>query len=304
MADIEHQLGLVDRPPQAARALWREYVQLAKLRLNALVLVTTLFGYCLASGDLRDVGRLMCVMVGSALAAIGASALNQYLERDADRLMHRTADRPLSARRLGKRKALLFGALCVVAGVLLLANRVNLLAGFLCAITAASYLFVYTPLKFKAPVSTLVGAVPGALPPLIGWAGAQGELSVGAWVLFSILYSWQLPHFFAIAWIYREDYRRAGMPMISLVDRDGLRTGLQVVMCSLTLLFVSLLPTAVGLAGATYFLAALLLGVVFLGLGVRFARQRSTARARHLLYGSLIYLPCVLALWLFDRSVP
>ena len=245
MADIDHQLNLADLPAPASRALWREYVQLAKLRLNSMVLVTTLFGYCLASGDLRDVGRLICVMVGSALAAIGASALNQYLERDADRLMDRTADRPLSARRLGHRQALLFGACCVMAGVLLLATQVNLLAGFLCAITAAAYLFVYTPLKFKAPVSTLAGAVPGALPPLIGWAGAQGELSVGAWVLFSILYSWQLPHFFAIAWIYREDYRRAGMPMISLVDRDGLRTGLQIVMCCLNLLFVSLLPTAI-----------------------------------------------------------
>lgn len=301
MADIEHQMDLADQPPQASRALWREYVQLAKLRLNSLVLVTTLFGYCLASGDLRDVGRVICVMVGSALAAIGASALNQYLERDADRLMERTADRPLSARRLSNRKALLFGAFCVIAGVLLLAAGVNLLAGFLCAITAAAYLFVYTPLKFKAPVSTLAGAVPGALPPLIGWAGAQGELSVGAWVLFSILYSWQLPHFFAIAWIYREDYRRAGMPMISLVDSDGLRTGLQIVMCCLTLLFVSLLPTAIGVAGMTYFFAALLLGLVFLGLGVRFAVQRSRNRARAVLYGSLIYLPCVLSFWLFDR---
>lgn len=301
MADIEHQLNLADPPPPASRALWREYVQLAKLRLNSLVLVTTLFGYCLASGDLRDVGRLICVMLGSALAAIGASALNQYLERDADRLMDRTADRPLSARRLNNRQALLFGAFCIIAGVLLLAARVNLLAGFLCAITAAAYLFVYTPLKFKAPMSTLAGAVPGALPPLIGWAGAQGELSLGAWVLFSILYSWQLPHFFAIAWIYREDYRRAGMPMISLVDRDGLRTGLQIVMCCLNLLFVSLLPTAIGAAGTTYFFAALLLGLVFLGLGLRFAAQRSRARARHVLYGSLIYLPCVLSFWLFDR---
>lgn len=301
MAEIEHQLGLADQPPETSRAWWREYVQLAKLRLNALVLATTLFGYCLASGDLHDVGRVICVMVGSALAAIGASALNQYLERDADRLMDRTADRPLSAKRLGNRQALLFGVFCVIAGVLLLAVRVNLLAGFLCALTAAAYLFVYTPLKFKAPVSTLAGAVPGALPPLIGWAGAQGELSVTAWVLFSILYSWQLPHFFAIAWIYREDYRRAGMPMISLVDSDGLRTGLQIVMCCLTLLFVSLLPTAVGAAGTVYFFAALLLGLVFLGLGLRFAAQRNRSRARAVLYGSLIYLPCLLSVWLFDH---
>ena len=164
--------------------------------------------------------------------------------------------------------------------------------------TAVAYLFVYTPLKFKGPVATLVGAVPGGIPPMIGWAAARGELSVGAWVLFAILFTWQLPHFFAIAWIYRDDYRRAGMPMISLLDRDGLRTAQQIIMCTLNLLFASLLPVAIGLAGAAYFLEALVLGIAFLALGVRFALQRTLSRARHVLLGSLVYLPSLLILWL------
>ncbi len=160
--------------------------------------------------------------------------------------MKRTADRPLPAGRLRALQVLLFGSTCVVSGILLLAIWVNLLSAFLCVVTAVAYLFAYTPLKLKGPVATLVGAVPGGIPPMIGWAAARGELSVGAWVLFGILFTWQLPHFFAIAWIYRDDYRKAHMPMISHLDRDGLRTAQQIIMCTLNLLFVSLLPAAVG----------------------------------------------------------
>ncbi len=297
MADFDQQLSLPDSAATRVGA-WRDYVQLAKLRLNGLVLVTTLAGYLLAGGGLADPIVLLAAIAGAALAAIGAGALNQYLERDADSLMKRTADRPLPAGRLTAIQVLLFGSTCVVCGILLLALRVNLLSAFLCVITAVAYLFAYTPLKLKGPVATLVGAVPGGIPPMIGWAAARGELSVGAWVLFGILFTWQLPHFFAIAWIYRDDYRQAEMPMISHLDRDGLRTAQQIIMCTLNLLFVSLLPVAVGLAGAVYFFEALVLGAAFLALGVRFARRRTLSRARHVLFGSLVYLPLILLFWL------
>ncbi len=296
MADFDQQLSF--REPVAVRSgAWRDYVQLAKLRLNGLVLVTTLAGYLLAGG-LVDPLTLVAAMAGAAMAAIGAGALNQYLERDADRLMKRTADRPLPAGRLTALQVLFFGSTCVVLGILLLALWVNLLSAFLCVVTAFAYLFAYTPLKLKGPVATLVGAVPGGIPPMIGWAAAQGELSVGAWVLFAILFTWQLPHFFAIAWMYRDDYQRAGMPMISHLDRDGLRTAQQIIMCTLNLLFVSLLPVAIGLAGAVYFVEALVLGTAFLALGVRFAQRRTLSRARHVLFGSLVYLPVLLLCWL------
>ncbi len=298
MADVDRQLSLADQPIEAQSGVWRDYVQLAKLRLNSLVVVTTLFGYLLASGSLPDISRLALVMIGAGLAAIGSGALNQYLERELDHLMRRTADRPLAAGRLPDVHALLFGTICLVAGVLLLAMCVNLLSSFLCVLTAVVYLFAYTPLKLKGPVAALVGAISGAMPPVIGWTAALGELSVGAWVLFSILFMWQLPHFFAIAWIYRDDYRKAGMPMISHLDRDGLRTAQQIIMCTLNLMFVSLLPVAIGLADGVYFFEALVLGTAFLALGVRFAQRRTLSRARHVLFGSLVYLPSLLILWL------
>lgn len=297
MADFDQQLSLLE-PVAAGSGAWRDYVQLAKLRLNGMVLVTTLAGYLLAGGGLADPIVLLAAIVGAALAAIGAGALNQYLERDADRLMKRTADRPLPAGRLTALQVLVFGSTCVVFGILLLAMWVNLLSAFLCVVTAVAYLFAYTPLKLKGPVATLVGAVPGGIPPMIGWAAARGELSVGAWVLFGILFTWQLPHFFAIAWIYRDDYQKAQMPMISHLDRDGLRTAQQIIMCTLNLLFVSLLPVAIGLADEVYFFEALVLGAAFLALGVRFALQRTLSRARHVLFGSLVYLPLLLIFWL------
>lgn len=303
MADIDHQLRLADSLVSPRSRMWRDYAQLTKLRLNSLALLTTLIGYLLASGSWTDLSRIFFVLVGAGLAAAGAGALNQYLERDVDALMRRTADRPLPAGRIPSHHALAIGASCVIGGVLMLAVGVNLLSGFLCALTVVSYLFVYTPLKRLGAVSTFVGAIPGAFPPLIGWAAARGELTVGAWVLFAILFTWQLPHFFSIAWIYREDYRRAGMAMISVTDEDGSRTAQQIVMCTLNVVFVSLLPVAVGLAGVAYFLVAALLGVAFLTLAARFACERSLERARQVMYGSLIYLPCVLSMWLLDRML-
>ena len=205
MTNANTQLGNLDEAP---RSIWREYSVLAKWRLNAMVLLTTLIGYLLAGGGIIDLPVLLNAMVGAALAAAGAGAINQYLERNIDRLMYRTRNRPLVTGALTEHQVLQFGTICTCVGVLQLALFVNLLAAFLCALTAASYLFAYTPLKTRTPANTLIGAIPGALPPVIGWAAAQDALSTGSWVIFAIMFMWQLPHFFAIAWIYREDYRR------------------------------------------------------------------------------------------------
>ncbi len=301
MADV-NQVALADRPLAAGVGAWRDYLELAKPRLNLMVLVTAGIGYLLASDGPPLILRGLCTLAGAALAAVGAGALNQVLEQDLDRLMRRTADRPLAAGRLSPARAQAFGSGCLIAGVLLLATTVNLLAAFLCVITAVTYLFLYTPAKRRMPACTLIGAIPGALPPMIGWAAAAGTLDAGAWMLFAILFMWQLPHFFAIAWIYRDDYRAAGMPMMSLLDDSGVRTAQQIVLCTLNLIFVSLLPIVAGLTGPGYLGLALTLGAAFLGLGIRFWSRRSAQRARQVMFGSLIYLPGLLGGWLVTAT--
>lgn len=286
---------------------WRDYLELSKWRLNAMVLLTTLIGYVLAAGTINDWSALLNAMLGVWLAAVGASAVNQYLERSADARMERTRRRPLPDRRLGETQALQFGAMCLVGGIMMLALLVNLLSAFLCVLTAVTYLFLYTPLKRISPANTLVGAIPGALPPVIGWAAAKNELSIGSLVLFAIMFCWQLPHFFAISWMYRDDYIRGGMKMISGLDTSGRKTAQHMVMCTLNLIFVSLLPCIVRspghpLAGSAYFLVALALGLVFLTLALRFWFQRSPARARTVMLGSLLYLPALLVMWLLDAQ--
>jgi protoheme IX farnesyltransferase len=291
---------------QALRAGgWRSYAALAKLRLNAMVLLTTLVGYMLACGGVVEPLMLLNTLCGVWLAASGASALNQYLERDVDARMNRTRGRPLPAAQIGEGAALQMGALFISAGVLQLALLVNLLPAFLCVLTAVAYLFVYTPLKRITPASTLAGAVPGALPPVIGWSAAQGDVSVGSWVLFAIMFCWQLPHFFAIAWMYRDDYRQAGLPVLSALDPDGRYTARHLTICNINMLFVSLLPCVVSsmnrpLAGSAYFAVAVVLGLGFTSLALRFWSRPSTARARAVLLGSLVYLPCLLVSWLLD----
>jgi protoheme IX farnesyltransferase len=287
---------------QAAPSRSADLVALAKPRLNLLVVVSALAGYVMASGDTHDVWRLLFMIVGTGLVAGGASAFNQALEREPDALMQRTRLRPLPDGRMATREAWAFGVILTVVGLAMLAIGANLLSALVALATTASYALVYTPLKRRSSFSTVIGAIPGALPPVIGWAAALDELSQGAWVLFGIVFLWQLPHFLAIAWIYRDDYARAGFPMLPVIEPDGRSTARQVVIYSLALLPVSLAPAAIGMAGALYFAGALVLTLAFLGLAVKFALTRSIPDARRLFFGSIIYLPLLWMLMIANRS--
>jgi protoheme IX farnesyltransferase len=236
-----------------------------------------------------------------AFAAGGTLALNQYLERDVDAQMKRTRLRPLPDGRLQPKQALVFGVAIAGCGVLYLAFFVNVLSAFVTAFSVGSYLFLYTPLKRKTSLCSVVGAVPGALPPVIGWGAARGELGLEAWVLFGILFLWQIPHSLAIARLYRDDYARAGIKVLPVVEPDGGSTGRQIISNCLALLAVGLLPTLIGLAGTVYFFGAIVLGLMFLGCGIALAISRSEASARLLLFASLVYLPAQLGLMALDK---
>ena len=278
-----------------------DFLALTRPRVVLMVLVTTLVGFYLASSSVPDYVRLLQTLIGMALAAGGTLALNQYLERDVDARMERTRLRPLPDGRLQPPEALAFGAAITGAGVLYLALGVNVLSGLVTAISVGSYLFLYTPLKRKTSLCSVVGAIPGALPPVIGWGAARGALPLEAWVLFAILFLWQIPHSLAIARLYRDDYARAGIRLLPVVEPDGGSTGRQIVSNCLALLAVGLLPTLIGLAGSIYFFAALALGIAFLGCGIGLAISRSEAAARRLLFASLVYLPAQLLLMALDK---
>ena len=232
-------------------------------------------------------------VTGTALVAGGAAVLNQVYERDTDALMRRTRMRPLPDGRVAPNDAAVYGAVLAAAGLALLALRANGIAALLALITLVVYLIVYTPMKRRSSIATLVGAVPGALPPLIGWTAAHGTISVGGWTLFAIVFLWQIPHFMAIAWLYRDDYRKAGFPLLPVVEPDGRRTGRQAVVYAAALLPVSLVPTLVGLSGVVYFGIASILGAALLCLAIRFARSRTDTSARALFFGSITYLPLI-----------
>lgn len=278
-----------------------DFLALTKPRVVLMVLVTTVVGYHLASAGAADHFRLLNTLIGTALAAAGTLALNQFLEREVDGLMKRMRLRPLPDGRLQPIEALAFGAAITAAGVLYVTLTVGLLGGLVTATTVGLYLFAYTPLKLRTPLCLVVGAIPGALPPVTGWVAARGELGVGAWVLFAILYLWQLPHTLAIARLYREDYARAGIRLLPVVDPEGTSTERQIVTGCLALLAVGLLPTLIGLTGALYFFGALTLGTVFLVCGMAQAVSRTVPAARRLLFASLVYLPTLLALMAFDK---
>jgi protoheme IX farnesyltransferase len=267
-----------------------------------MVLVTTALGF-VAGGGALTATLLPQVLLGVGLLSAGSSALNHLWERETDALMRRTANRPLPAGRLEPDRALRFGVVLTLAGLVELVLAVDLLTALLGAVAFAIYVFVYTPLKKLTPLATVVGAIPGALPPVMGWTAAQHQLSPGAWVLFGILFLWQLPHFLAIAWLYREDYARAGLPMLPVVDPDGGSTARQAVLYGGALVPVSLLPTVAGLTGAPYFFGALALGMTFLGSCVAFSLSASNRSARRLLVVSVLYLPAVLGVILLDRLV-
>ncbi len=275
----------------AARSRTNDFIALAKPRLNFLVVVSSLAGYLMGGGDTANAIRLVLMLAGTALVASGASAFNQVIEREPDGLMNRTRLRPVPDGRIQPREALVFATALSAGGLLILAAGVNLLSAAVAGATLLTYALIYTPLKRRSSFATVVGAIPGALPPVIGWAAASGSLSPGAWVLFSIVFLWQLPHFLAIAWIYRDDYARAGFPMLPVVEPDGRSTGRQAMLYCAALLPVSLAPTLVGMTGTAYFAAALVLSLLFLGLTLKFARTRAIPDARRLFFGSIIYLP-------------
>lgn len=289
--------------PAAARPISRaaDLVTLTKPRLNLLVLVTALAGLYLASPGGVPVAVLIHTLIGTALVAGGAAALNMAWERDTDRAMRRTRARPVPAGRLSSAQGTMFGAALSAAGLVELALGANLTAAAVAAFTLVSYVLVYTPLKRQTSLATLVGAVPGALPPVIGWAAATGTVDVPALVLFGIVFFWQMPHFLAIAWMYRDDYADAGIPLLPVLEPDGRRTGIQALLYAAALWPVSLLPVLVELAGAPYAAIATLLGFGFIALAGRFARERSLATARHLFLGSILYLPLLWGALVVDR---
>ncbi|HWR21626.1 MAG TPA: heme o synthase [Verrucomicrobiae bacterium] len=279
-----------------------DFVLLMKPRIVMMVLLTTFVGFYLGVSGTPDYAALLQVLTGTALAAGGTLALNQFLERDIDARMVRTRLRPLPAGRLRPTEALLFGLLIVVTGLLYLAILVNALSGVVAAAIVGSYLFLYTPLKRRTAFCTVVGAVPGALPPVIGWAAATGRLGIEAWVLFAIMFLWQLPHTLAIAMLYKDDYRRAGIRLLPMIDPDDKLTGCQIVCDCMVLLVVSLLPTLIGFAGPVYFVGALTLGIGLLVCACAFILWRSTTDVRRLALASLVYLPALLLLMVLDRA--
>lgn len=277
------------------------YADLVKARLTMLVLLTTLVGFYMGYRGSMNYTLMFHALFGTALVASGAAALNQLLEREYDARMRRTASRPLPSGRLQPVTVMLFGGVCSLVGTVYLALMVNPLTSVLGAVSLVSYLFIYTPLKRMTWLNTAVGAVPGALPPLMGWAAARGELSGGGWVMFAILAFWQLPHFFAIAWMYRDEYARAGFKMLPSMDPDGSRTGQQAVSHSLALLPVSFCPFLFHFAGPIYLGVAMFLGIAYLGCAIWFARKLDLPAARRLFLASIIYLPLLLIALVADK---
>lgn len=277
-----------------------DWLILTKARITAMVLVTAAAGYVLGATEIR-VATLVSLLFGVGLASAGAAALNQVYERDADARMTRTASRPVPSGRISPARGLTAGLLLSAGGVAWLAIGINGLTGFLALLTIVLYIAVYTPLKPRTSLNTLVGAIPGAIPPVIGWTAATGSVGLGGWALFSILFLWQLPHFLAIAWMFRDDYARGGFPMLPVVDPAGGSTGRQAALYALALIPVSLTPTLLGLTGGVYFVGALALGVAFLACGLGMAMDRGRKGARRLLLASVTYLPLLLALLVLDR---
>jgi heme o synthase len=291
----------IDRARLSARERVGAYLELTKPRITFLIVLTSAAGFGLASRRGVDYVGLLSALFGIALLSSGIATLNQYAERDLDALMRRTATRPLPSGKVAPWQALAFGAGLTIAAEIYLLVLVNPLTALLGLTVIAGYLFGYTPLKTRSSLSTVVGAFPGAVPPLIGWSAATGTLSIEAWVLFAILFLWQFPHFLAIAWMYREDYSRAGILMLPVVEPDGRVTAQQIVVYTLMLIPVSLLPTVLGVSGRVYFFGALVLGLLFLFSSTRAAFSMSRQHARQLLLASVLYLPLLFILMVANK---
>jgi protoheme IX farnesyltransferase len=278
-----------------------DFLALTKPRLNLLVLLTTAAAYRLGLDGPLDLTPFAHTLMGTALVAGGAAALNQVWERESDRLMARTRLRPLPDARLGTGEATWFGRILALAGLVQLAVFVNGLTALVALATLVSYVWWYTPLKFRTSLSTIVGALPGALPAVIGWTGATNQLTPEAWVLFGIVFMWQMPHFLAIAWMYRDEYARAGMPLLPVIHPDGRSTGRQASLYTAGLLPLTLMPTLMGMASAYYLAGAVVLGACLLVLSLEFSLVRTHAAARRLFFGSILYLPLLWGLLVWDH---
>jgi protoheme IX farnesyltransferase len=282
-------------------AFIQDISELVKARLTFLVLCTTAAGFYMGAEGPLDWWRLAATLLGTGMVAAAASALNQYLERDVDRLMRRTANRPLATGRLPVDETVVLAVSAAVIGAFLLAVTVNMTAAALALVTLWLYVGVYTPMKRWSVWNTMVGAIPGALPPAIGWAGGRGDLGMEALVLFGILFFWQIPHFMAIAWLYRDDYKRAGFCMIPIGDSDGSQTGRESVLYSVLLVVMSVVPYTLGMAGSWYLILALTLSIGFAALAFRFAARPIQSRARWLFLASILYLPLLLGVLAVDK---
>jgi protoheme IX farnesyltransferase len=292
----------ITQPSEAVKSRFTVFSELVKARLTLLVLITTAVGFYLGSASGLNVPLMIHSLAGTGLLAAGAAALNQLLEREYDSRMRRTRDRPLPSGRMQPETVLLFGGACGVSGLIYLALAVNLLTCVIGALTLITYLFIYTPLKRMTWMNTLVGAVPGGLPPLMGWTAARGDLAVEGWVLFAILAFWQIPHFMAIAWLYRDEYSKAGFVMLPALDPEGGRTGSQAISHAAALLAVSVLPFVLGMAGWVYLTFSVLLGTAFLGCAVVFRRRLTLISARWLFLASILYLPLNLMILVLDKA--
>ena len=303
-ADLANQVDEPTRSParsMLAMSRAADFIELVKPRLVLMILITTAAGFYIGSHPPVNWLRCLHTLIGAGLTAAGVLGLNQYLERDIDARMKRTQERPLPGGRMLPLVALLFGVMLTGGGMLYLTFIVNPLSGLVISLIVASYLFLYTPLKRKTSLCTLIGAVPGALPPVVGWAAARGTVTADAWVLFAILFLWQLPHSLAIAYIYRDDYAKAGLRLLPVIHRDGARTQRQIVMNCVALLAIGLLPALLSIAGGIYFLIALLSGLAFLAFGIYLGVARSVQAARYLLYASLLYLPIIFITMALDK---
>jgi protoheme IX farnesyltransferase len=292
-------------PSRVEDLSWRErlaaYVELTKPRITFLIVLTSAAGFCLGAKGGLDYIRFAHAMLGIALLSSGIATLNQYIERELDGRMRRTATRPLPTGKLAPFEALIWGVSLTLIAEIYLALLVNPLTALFGLTVIAGYLFMYTPLKTRTTLSTVVGAFPGAMPPLMGWTAASNEVTTGAWVLFAILFLWQFPHFLAIAWMYREDYGRAGIRMLPVVEPEGRITGQQIVAYTLMLVPVSLLPTLIGISGRVYFYGAIILGLLFLSSSISAAFSKSRQQARRLLLASVLYLPLLFGLMVFNQ---
>jgi protoheme IX farnesyltransferase len=281
--------------------MMRDYLELTKPRITVLILICTAVGYLFGSPNSFHLALFVHVLLGTGLMASGTAALNQWYEADSDAKMRRTSKRPIPAGRMKSVHAFVFGMSLSVAGFADLWIGANALAAALGLFTLATYIFLYTPLKRRSAVCTTVGALPGAMPPLIGYAAASGILDAGALALFLILFVWQFPHFYAIAWMYRDDYARGGIRMLPVIEPDGESTARRIVACSLLLIPVSLVPRFLGMTGSGYVAAAIVAGLVLLYFGVRLGRERTVLGARHVLLASVLYLPVLLGVMVMDR---